>query len=154
MSVLEHILYSWRGHLHSFGSSGKKCPSTLIWASYQSSLVQYLRGDLQSIYTELAVYGSKNEDATTDNAFSPISEICNGTVSLTILANRNNIHEMKLCQIEIGIYLWPKYQRIDLWWKYSQTICKLYAKIELFAEHCNIYVLSPANFKRSRFYSS
>ena len=34
---------------------------------------------------------------------------------ITILANWNNIHEMKLWQIGIGIYSWPKYQRIDSW---------------------------------------
>ena len=37
---------------------------------------------MESIYTELAIYGSKNEFAKTDNVFSPISEVCNGTVSL------------------------------------------------------------------------
>ena len=31
---------------------------------------------MESIYTELALYGSKNECARTDNAFSPIFEIC------------------------------------------------------------------------------
>ena len=34
------------------------------------------------MYTELALYGSKNECASTDNVFSPISEVCDGTVSL------------------------------------------------------------------------
>ena len=37
---------------------------------------------MESIYNELALYGSKNECARTDNVFSPISEVCNGTVSL------------------------------------------------------------------------
>ena len=37
---------------------------------------------MESIYTELALYGSKNECARTDNVFSPQSEVCNGTVSL------------------------------------------------------------------------
>ena len=46
---------------------------------------------------------------------------------VTILANRNNIHEMKLWQIGIGIYLWPRYQQIDLWWIYLRTTCKLLA---------------------------
>ena len=36
--------------------------------------------------------------------------------------NRNNIHDLKLWQIGIGIYLWSKYQRIDLWRIYLQTI--------------------------------
>ena len=40
---------------------------------------------MESIYTELALYGSKHECARTDHGFSPISEVCDGTVSLTIL---------------------------------------------------------------------
>ena len=36
-----------------------------------------------SIVTKLALYGNKNECARTDNVFSPISEVCNGTVSLS-----------------------------------------------------------------------
>ena len=54
---------------------------------------------------------------------------------ITVLANRNNIHEMKLWLIGIGIYLWPKYQRIDSWQIYLQTICQLFANRELFTEH-------------------
>ena len=57
-------------------------------------------------------------------------------LQITILVNRTNIHEMKFWWIGIGIYLWPKYQRIDLWRIYSRTICKLFANRELFAEHC------------------
>ena len=37
---------------------------------------------MQSIFTELALYGSKNECARTDNVFYPISEVCDGMVSL------------------------------------------------------------------------
>ena len=37
---------------------------------------------MESIYTELALYGSKIECARTDNVLSPISEICDGTISL------------------------------------------------------------------------
>ena len=37
---------------------------------------------MENIYTELALYGSKDEYAKTDNVFIPISEFCNGTVSL------------------------------------------------------------------------
>ena len=37
---------------------------------------------MESIYTELALYGSKHECARTDNVFFPISEVCDGTVSL------------------------------------------------------------------------
>ena len=39
---------------------------------------------MESMYTELALYGSKNECARTDNVFSPISEVCYGAVSLVI----------------------------------------------------------------------
>ena len=35
---------------------------------------------MESIYTELALYGSKNECARTDTVFLPISEVCDGTV--------------------------------------------------------------------------
>ena len=38
---------------------------------------------MESIYNELAVYGSENECARTDTVFLPISEVCDGTVSLT-----------------------------------------------------------------------
>ena len=37
---------------------------------------------MESMYTELALYGSKNERARTDNVFFPLSEVCDGTVSL------------------------------------------------------------------------
>ena len=37
---------------------------------------------MKSIFTELALSGSKNKCARNDNVFSPISEVCNGTVSL------------------------------------------------------------------------
>ena len=38
--------------------------------------------DMESIYTMLALYGSKNECPRTDNVYFPISEVCNGMVSL------------------------------------------------------------------------
>ena len=37
---------------------------------------------MESIFTELALFGSKNECARTDNVFSSIAEVCDGTVSL------------------------------------------------------------------------
>ena len=37
---------------------------------------------MESIYTKLALYGSKNECARTHTVFLPISEVCHGTVSL------------------------------------------------------------------------
>ena len=42
----------------------------------------YLRGFMESTYTELALKGSKSECARTDTVFLPISEVCNGMVSL------------------------------------------------------------------------
>ena len=41
---------------------------------------------MESIYIDLALYGSKNECVRTGTVFLPISEVCNGTVSL---ANRS-----------------------------------------------------------------
>ena len=37
---------------------------------------------MESIYTKLALYGSRNKCARTDNVFSPISEVCDGMVAL------------------------------------------------------------------------
>ena len=59
----------------------------------------------------------------------------NNICQIKIFKNRNNIHEMTLWRIGIGIYLWHKYQRIYSWWIYLQTICEIFAKRELFAEH-------------------
>ena len=36
---------------------------------------------METIYNELALYGSKNLCARTDTVFLPISEVCDGTVS-------------------------------------------------------------------------
>ena len=41
---------------------------------------------MESIFTELALYGSKNECARTAYVFSPISEVCDGTVSPLFLS--------------------------------------------------------------------
>ena len=40
---------------------------------------------MESIYTGLAPYGSKNECASNDIDLLPISEVCDGTVSLVPL---------------------------------------------------------------------
>ena len=40
-------------------------------------------GVMESIYTELALYGSKNECARADTVFLPISKVCNRMVSLS-----------------------------------------------------------------------
>ena len=42
-------------------------------------------GGMECIYTELALYGSKYECARTDTVFLPISEVCDGKVSLMFL---------------------------------------------------------------------
>ena len=39
---------------------------------------------MESRYTKLALCGSKNECARTDTVFFPISEVSEGTVSLTV----------------------------------------------------------------------
>ena len=59
----------------------------------------------------------------------------NNIRKIITFANRNSIYEMKLWQIGLGIYLWPKYPRKDSWQIYSQTIRKKFANRELFAEH-------------------
>ena len=43
---------------------------------------------MESIYTGLALYGSKYECARTDTVFLPISEVCDGTVSLVPLVQK------------------------------------------------------------------
>ena len=40
---------------------------------------------MESIYTELALYDIKNEGARTNTVFLPISEVCDGMVSLVLL---------------------------------------------------------------------
>ena len=82
MSVLGHICTAGEVVFIHSDQVDKTCPSTLILTLYQSLLIQYLRGDMESIYTDLALYVSKIECARTDNVVFPISEICKGTVSL------------------------------------------------------------------------
>ena len=60
---------------------------------------------MESIYTELALYGSKNECARTDNVIFPISEVCDGTVSLSKLSEilyylYNKMHLLIKCLVE------------------------------------------------------
>ena len=42
---------------------------------------------MASIYTELALFGSKNEYARTETVFPPMSEVCDGMVSLIDMAS-------------------------------------------------------------------
>ena len=62
----------------------KTCPSTFILAPSQGYLLWYIRGDIKSIYTKLALYGSKNECARNDTVFFPISQVCTRGVTLAI----------------------------------------------------------------------
>ena len=44
--------------------------------------LEYVRGGMRNIYAELALHGIKNECARTNTVFLPISEVCDGMVSL------------------------------------------------------------------------
>ena len=55
-------------------------PSSLSFMSELTSTVP--QGNMESIYTGLALYGSKTLCARTDNVLFPISEVFNSTVSL------------------------------------------------------------------------
>ena len=67
-------------------SSCKKYALTHLFELHlRANFYGTFRGVMESIYTELALYGNKNECAMTDIVFLPISEVCNGTVSLLLL---------------------------------------------------------------------
>ena len=86
---------------------------------------------MESIYTELALYGSKIECARTDNAFFPLSEVCDGTVSLAnwkTLKVKKGILLIKVKSIQNDLngqkyfQKWPKgskwvniYQNSSIW---------------------------------------
>ena len=70
---------------------------------------------MASLYTELALYSSKNDHARTDTVFLPISEVCDGTVSLaTTQGTPLTITKMYflLCYAS---QLWPKKNKLKLW---------------------------------------
>ena len=46
---------------------------------------------MESIFTELALYGSKNEFARTDHVFPPISVVCDGTFSIKYIIINDGI---------------------------------------------------------------
>ena len=52
--------------------------------SYQSLLLEYIRGDKKSLNPKFALYGSKNKCARTDIIFFPLSEICTRVVTLLV----------------------------------------------------------------------
>ena len=63
------------------------CTKYALTHSFEPHLrANHLRGVMESTYTELALYGSTIECATTDNVFFTISEVCDGTVSLQEIA--------------------------------------------------------------------
>ena len=45
---------------------------------------------MESIYTELPLYGSKNECARTDTVFYPMTEVCDGKVSRNYFINSSS----------------------------------------------------------------
>ena len=56
---------------------------------------------MESIYTELALYKRKNKCASTDNVCLPISEVCDGTVSLMILSKVTQLSRFQHFTIRI-----------------------------------------------------
>ena len=79
MSVLGHVqLERLSSFLQTF-KADKTCPITLILPSSQSLLLEYIKGDMESLYSKFALYGSKNESTRTDTVLSEVSE---GAVSL------------------------------------------------------------------------
>ena len=52
---------------------------------------------MESIYTKLALYDSKNECARTDTVFLPISEVCDETASLVDQITKIQVGTPTLC---------------------------------------------------------
>ena len=77
----------------------------------------------------------------------------NNICQITIFANRKNINMMTFWQIGIGIYSLPEYQWSDLWKIYLQTIRKLFANRELFAEHWIMSTYKNGNLLNSVLHS-
>ena len=50
-------------------------PSTLILASSHIYLLEYIKGDMETLNPEFALYGRKNLSARTDTFFFPLSEV-------------------------------------------------------------------------------
>ena len=62
--------------------AGQTCPSTLIKDSSQSLLLEYFRGDMESLNPELSLNCIQNEYTRTDTVFFPLSEFSKLAVSL------------------------------------------------------------------------
>ena len=93
---------------------------------------------MESIYTGLALYGSKNECARTDNVFFLKSEVCDGMVSLMKFWNADilkclNTENLKWQNFEMLKYLHTKtlkycnsemmefgYAEIPKYWNYER----------------------------------
>ena len=54
---------------------------------------------MESIYTDLALYDSKNLCARTDNVFLPISEVCNCTFSLNLTLELLAVYHPMGCKL-------------------------------------------------------
>ena len=52
------------------------CSTGEVIFIHSDQLLWYIRGDIKSIYPELALYGSKNKCAWTATVFFPISQVC------------------------------------------------------------------------------
>ena len=60
----------------------------------------YIKGDIKSIYPDLAFYSSKNECARTDIVFFPISQVCSRGVTLLKsfrILNVLSLHNVVYC---------------------------------------------------------
>ena len=56
---------------------------------------------MESLYTELALYGSKNECARTVKVYLSISEVCDGMVSLLLDKSSKTKHIKDNCNIKV-----------------------------------------------------
>ena len=63
---------------------------------------------MESIYPELALYGSKNEFARTDTVFFPLSQVCTTVVTLgvcTFLGDNNLVECYEVRYIKVDWYV-------------------------------------------------
>ena len=83
---------------------------------------------MESIFTKLALYGSKKQCARTDNVFSPISEVCNGTVSFMKLCNSETLgHDMIYRDTGLQSYRVTKFQSFRVTESQSYTVKHLHS---------------------------
>ena len=60
----------------------KMCPSSLMLDSSQGTLLEYIRGYMESLNPKFALYGSKNECTRPDYVFPLLSEVSTRVVTL------------------------------------------------------------------------